>query len=71
MFFFIGIVLIMLTHCFVFFFFFFTCKNTKVGAYKNKFINNLEDIEILFGRDRTNDIGAKLIDNSVEVIAEK
>ena len=46
-------------------------KNAKASAYKNKVINNWEDIEILCRRDRATGIGVKHMNETIEVMAEE
>ena len=41
-----------------------------MGPYKNKVIDNWEDIEILCGRDRATGIGVEYMNEAVEVMAE-
>ena len=42
-----------------------------MGPYKNKVIENWEDIEILYGRDRATGIGVEHMSEAIEVMAEE
>ena len=52
-------------------FFVFSQKNNKISCYRNRVIDNWEDIVILCGRDRATGVSTEHIDEAIEAMAEE
>ena len=52
-------------------FFVFSQKNNKASCYRNRVIDNWEDIVILCGRDRATGVSAEHIDEAIEAMTEE